>query len=97
MGDDGMIGDNIVQLWKKRSRLDADELERYAEMLPLIDVEVMDRFEKLPAQRRLNVFNGFINNEGTPMELLLLELLMMLPEKERKRWLFKKRQKRHGL
>jgi len=40
MGDDGMIGDNIVQLWKRRSRLDDAELELCADMLPLIDVKI---------------------------------------------------------
>jgi len=92
-----VIGDNIIRLWRRRSRLDNAELDLYTDMLPLIDVEVLDRFENLPLERRMNVYNCFINNEGTPMELLLIELLLMLPEKERKRWLLKNRQKRSGL
>jgi hypothetical protein len=35
--------------------------------------------------------------EASPFIIILLELLMMLPEKERKRWLFNKRRKRLGL
>jgi len=31
MGSANMIGDNIVQLWKRRIRLDDAELERYAD------------------------------------------------------------------
>jgi len=92
-----MTGDNIVQLWKRRSRLGDAELELYADMLPLIDVDVLDYFEELPAERRMHVYNGFINHKGAPMELLLVELLMILPEKKQMRWLFKRRQKRYGL
>jgi len=92
-----MSDHNVIQLWKMRSSLDNGELELYADMLPLIDGDAIEHFEQLPEERRLNVFNGFINNEGTPMELILLELLMMLPEKERKRWLFNRRRKRLGL
>jgi hypothetical protein len=92
-----MSDHKIIHLWKMRSSLDDEELELYADMLPLIDGDVIESFEQLPEERRLSVFNRFINNEGTPMELILLELLMMLPEKERKRWLFNKRRKRLGL